>query len=119
MSSRTTAASATGTTSTAGTRSAGITTPDEDLVTSVFACCVIIGATTDAWAHTNLLAQIQKEGFFTPWHALLYGGFAFSAYWTIALAYRRRKRVERWWLDGWPAGYRLGAVGVVTFFVAG
>jgi hypothetical protein len=122
MSSSTTRASRTGTTETAisgRSAGAGTATPTEDLITSLFAACVICGATTDAWAHSNLLGQLQKEGFFTPWHGLLYGGFLGSAAWTFWLAYRRRKRVAVWWLDGWPVGYRLGAVGVVTFFVAG
>jgi hypothetical protein len=98
---------------------AGTTTPTEDLVTAILAACVVVGATSDAWAHANLLGQLQREGFFTPWHGLLYGGFAASAVWTLSLAFRRRHRVARWWLDGWPVGYRLGAVGVLVFFVAG
>jgi hypothetical protein len=97
----------------------GLATPTEDLVSVIFAACIIGGAASDGWAHSNRLSQIQQEGFFTPWHAVLYTGFAASAAWTFFLAYRRRDRAPRWWLDGWPTGYRLGAIGVVTFLFAG
>jgi hypothetical protein len=95
------------------------TTPREDLVTAILGAGIIGGTITDGWAHTNLLKQVQQEGFFTPWHALLYSAFAATAGWTFFLAYRRRDRAPRWWVDGWPTGYRLGAVGVVVFLVAG
>jgi hypothetical protein len=50
---------------------------------------------------------------------LLYGGFAFTAAWTIWLGYRQRRQTSRWWRYGWPAGYGIGALGAVGFFVAG
>ena len=59
------------------------------------------------------------ESFFTPWHALLYTGFATLLIWTLVLAYRRRADATVWWRDGWPAGYRLGAVGAAIFLVGG
>ena len=94
-----------------------VTTPKEDLVTVVLAALLIGGSLADSWAHTNLLASL--ETFFTPWHALLYGGFAATAAWTIWLGYRRRAEHPRWWRDGWPAGYGLGALGAVGFLAAG
>lgn len=92
-------------------------TPGEDLVTTVLAACVVGGALSDAWAHNNIVESL--ESFFTPWHGLLYGGFAAIAIWTFWLALRRRDTVPRWWRDGWPVGYALGAVGVVGFMVGG
>jgi hypothetical protein len=50
---------------------------------------------------------------------VLYSGFTAAAVWTFWLAFRRRDRFPRWWRDGWPVGYRLGAIGVLIFFVAG
>lgn len=91
----------------------------EDLITTLFGAWLIAGAATDSWAHNNILADVQADGFFTPWHGLLYTGFAATAGWTFFLAYRRRNRASRWWLDGWPRGYRLGALGAVVFLVAG
>jgi hypothetical protein len=100
-------------------RPAGVVSPTEDLITAILGALVIGGALTDAWAHSNILAQVQAEGFFTPWHGLLYSAFAATAGWTFWLGYRNRQRTPRWWVDGWPAGYRLGALGAVTFLVAG
>lgn len=83
----------------------------------LFGTCLVGGVLADAWAHTNILETL--ESFFTPWHGLLYSGFATTAAWTFWLAYRRRDRAPRWWRDAWPNGYRLGALGVVMFLVAG
>jgi hypothetical protein len=94
-----------------------VTTRKEDLVTVVLAAMLIGGSASDAWAHANLGDEL--ESFFTPWHALLYAGFALTAAWTFWLGYRRRSSVARWWLDGWPAGYALGALGAVGFLVGG
>ena len=92
------------------------TTPTEDLVTVVLATLLIGGVLSDAWAHTNLG---RLESFFTPWHALLYSGYALTAAWTVWLGYRRRAQAPRWWRNGWPAGYGLGALGAAGFAVAG
>ncbi|MGK5442629.1 hypothetical protein ACSNN7_12545 [Micromonospora sp. URMC 105] len=88
-----------------------------DLVAVLLGACLVGGALADGWAHTNRLETI--EGFFTPWHGLLYAGFAGSAGWTCWLAYRRRDRAPRWWRDGWPRGYRVGAIGVAVFAAGG
>ena len=92
-------------------------TPGEDLVTALLGACMIGGLLTDAWAHTNIIDSI--ESFFTPWHAMLYGGFTAVAAWTFWLALRRRGATPRWWRDGWPVGYALGAIGAVGFTAGG
>lgn len=89
----------------------------EDLITVLLGACLIGGALSDGWAHANIVETI--EGFFTPWHGLLYAGFTGTAAWTFWLAYQRREVAPRWWRDGWPAGYRIGALGVVVFFAGG
>src|SRR5262249_29047024 len=89
----------------------------EDLMTVLFGACLVGGALSDAWAHTNIIKTL--ESFFTPWHALLYTGFAGTAAWTFWTGYRRRAAAPRWWRDAWPAGYRLGALGAVLFLVGG
>ncbi|MFC4147497.1 hypothetical protein ACFO0M_14675 [Micromonospora mangrovi] len=89
----------------------------DDLIAVLLGACLIGGALSDGWAHTNILDTI--EGFFTPWHGLLYAGFTATAAWTFWLAYQRRDRAPHWWRDGWPAGYRVGALGVVVFFAGG
>jgi hypothetical protein len=94
-----------------------VTTPREDLVTVVLASLLIGGSLADAWAHSNLASEL--ETFFTPWHGLLYGGYAATAAWTVWLGLRRRGEAPRWWRDGWPAGYALGALGAAGFLAAG
>jgi hypothetical protein len=98
---------------------ADLATPKEDLVQVIFGICLMAGGATDGWAHNNILGSVQEDGFFTPWHGLLYTGFALSAAWTVLLAYRRRHLAARWWLNGWPAGYKLGAVGIGLFMIGG
>jgi hypothetical protein len=93
-----------------------LASPREDAVTAFFGALLVGGVLTDAWAHTNRLATI--ESFFTPWHAMLYTGFAATAAWTVWLAYRRRTSA-RWWREAWPAGYAVGAVGAAMFAIGG
>jgi hypothetical protein len=94
-------------------------TRTEDLVTALCGTAMMLGTLSDSWAHNNLLTQVQREGFFTPWHGLLYAGFAATALWTLRIAYRRRHVAPEWWRDGWPPGYRVGAIGAVIFLLAG
>ncbi|MGC4806926.1 hypothetical protein [Micromonospora sp. DT233] len=89
----------------------------EDLVTVLLGACLVAGGMSDGWAHNTIADTI--EGFFTPWHGLLYAGFAGTLAWTFWLAYRRRGVAPRWWRDGWPAGYRVGAIASLGFLVAG
>lgn len=98
-------------------RATEVASPREDLVTVLLGACMVGGALSDGWAHTNILDTI--EGFFTPWHALLYFGFAATAAWIFFLAYRRRSRHPYWWRDAWPSGYRVGAAGVLLFLAGG
>jgi hypothetical protein len=93
-----------------------VTSPREDAVTAFLGALLVGGVLTDAWAHTNRLSTL--ENFFTPWHAMLYTGFAATAAWTVWLAYRRRT-TPRWWRDAWPAGYAVGAVGAAMFAAGG
>src|SRR5262245_45528935 len=86
-----------------------VTNPVEDAVTATLGVLLVGGSLTDAWAHTNIINEL--ESFFTPWHALLYGGFTATAAWTFWLAYRRKAEARRWWRDAWPVGYGAGAVG--------
>lgn len=99
------------------TSRARVATRREDLIGVLLGLAMVGGVLSDAWAHTNLSATL--ESFFTPWHALLYTGFAATAAWTWWLAFRHRRGNERWWADAWPAGYAIGAIGTLLFLAGG
>lgn len=92
-----------------------VSTRRDDLVTTAFGVWMVVGLFVDGWAHLNLPGL---ETFFTPWHGVLYSGFAAGAGWLAVLAIRGR-RSGRSWSHALPRGYRLGAAGVVVFGAGG
>ena len=90
-----------------------LSTAGEDAVTAVAGAVVVVGVYTDGWAHINLGGL---ESFFTPWHAILYGGSAVLVGWMAALVLLRRRRTGRWLV---PAGYGWGWVGAALFALGG
>jgi len=91
------------------------TTAVEDGITLAAGVWLLIGTYVDGWAHNNLR---NLETFFTPWHAILYSGFAACAVWIAALTWRRHTPGSRW-TEAVPAGYGAAAAGVVLFLVSG
>jgi WD40 repeat protein len=73
------------------------------------------GLYLDGWAHRHVPAL---ETFFTPWHAVLYSGFAACA---LALLVTQARNMRRGyaWSKSLPAGYGLSLVGAAIFLVAG
>ncbi|UTT70279.1 hypothetical protein NMQ03_03765 [Arthrobacter sp. DNA4] len=91
------------------------TTAREDIITLAAGVWLLTGTYVDGWAHNNLR---NLETFFTPWHAVLYSGFAACAVWIAALTWRRHAPGTRW-MDAVPAGYGAAAAGVVLFLASG
>jgi hypothetical protein len=91
------------------------TTVVEDVVTLAAGVWLLTGIYVDGWAHNNLR---DLETFFTPWHAILYSGFAACALWITALTWRRHTPGARW-TEAIPAGYGAAAAGVVLFLASG
>jgi hypothetical protein len=91
-------------------------TPLEDAITIVFGLWMLAGLFTDGFAHSNLRDSI--ESFFTPWHAILYSGFASAALWTTWLGFKHARMGKRG-LEAIPVGYELGIVGVIIFGLGG
>ncbi|WP_433876651.1 hypothetical protein [Sinomonas atrocyanea] len=91
------------------------TTPTEDLITLAAGVWLLAGTYLDGWAHNNLH---DLETFFTPWHAVLYSGFAACAVWIGLLVWRRRAPGAPW-PDAVPAGYGAATLGVGLFLVSG
>ena len=76
----------------------------DDMVTATLCGWVVAGMTLDAWAHQNL---DRLETFFTPWHAVLYSGFAALLGWIVARVLATGLRRG----GGVPVGYGLGLAG--------
>jgi hypothetical protein len=85
----------------------------EEKAVAFFATWMIIGLFVDGWAHN----AEKPETFFTPWHGVLYSGFAAAMAWG-AWHYRDDVRAgPRRILGG--GRDRLMTVGVVLFVLAG
>ncbi|MEW1807307.1 hypothetical protein [Pseudarthrobacter sp. NPDC080039] len=91
------------------------TTAAEDVVTLAAGVWLLAGTYVDGWAHNNLRGL---ETFFTPWHAILYSGFAACAVWIAALTWRRHAAGTPW-TEAIPAGHGAAVAGVVLFLASG
>lgn len=76
---------------------------------------LIGGLYLDGWAHIHVPSL---ETFFTPWHAVLYSGYAAGTAVLVLEFYRHRRRgAPR--SAALPPGYRLSLIGAFVFFVGG
>ena len=85
----------------------------EDTVTAALGAVLVGGVYADGWAHFNVAGL---ESIFTPWHAVLYGGFLLLVAWMAVLLLRRRTAMGRWVV---PSGYGWGWIGVAVFALGG
>jgi hypothetical protein len=74
---------------------------------------LVLGLYLDGWNHINLLDD-GLGPFLTPWHGVLYLGFAVTAGWILT----RHQRRGAWSLQAVPPGYRLALVGMGLAMVA-
>jgi hypothetical protein len=75
----------------------------EDLVAVLLSSTVIMGLFLDGWNHL-ILQKGRLGSFFTPWHGLLYAGFAANAAWVVS-------RNKHLWTKGVPTNPAFFAVG--------
>jgi hypothetical protein len=73
------------------------------------------GLYLDGWAHIHVP---ELESFFTPWHAVLYSGYAALAL-TLGVTAARNHRRGAPWVRAMPPGYGLSLVGAGLFLLAG
>ena len=75
-------------------------------------CCawIVGGGYLDVWAHSH--RNLSREGFLTPWHALLYSGMVATTVLLLLLRRNRRARGTAW---DWPSGYGLSLTGCALF----
>jgi hypothetical protein len=86
-----------------------------DRLVSIFVCWFVIGLFIDGWAHNHGLVD---KTFFTPWHALLYSGYAANAVLLLITLVRNHARGQRW-SEAMPDGYQLSLLGVAMFAIGG
>ena len=73
------------------------------------------GLFLDGWAHTH---GFVDETFFTPWHALLYGGwFLMGLFLGTSLLQNVSRGIS--WREALPAGYGLSLIGVLLWLPGG
>jgi hypothetical protein len=86
-----------------------------DWPTAALSTWFIGGVFLDGWAHNHIP---ELESFFTPWHAVLYSGFAATAALLAAVFLRNRARGLSWH-EALPAGYHLSLLGAGIFLAGG
>ncbi|MCP3989149.1 MAG: hypothetical protein GY724_08745 [Actinomycetia bacterium] len=92
------------------------TTVVEDWVALAIGLWMIGGVFLDGYAHVFVI-DTETEDFFTPWHGILYGGYASLVAWVGLIGYRRRGPTPI--LQWFPPPYRLAALGLLMFAVGG
>ncbi len=76
---------------------------------------LIGGLFLDGWAHNHVASL---ETFFTPWHAVLYSGYAALAALYFVTALRNRGGGAAW-QRVMPVGYQASLVGAIVFGIGG
>lgn len=81
---------------------------------ALFSTWFVVGVYLDGWAHIHSL----PEGFFTPWHAIIYSGFLGAALVLVGTGFLARRQGVPWY-QALPAGYGLSLLGAGIFLIAG
>jgi len=86
--------------------------PRDRTVAVAFGVWMVVGLFLDGWAHDNN----KPESFFTPWHGVLYSGFA-AAMLAALLVVSRSRASNRPWQDALPMGHGLTLAALAVFAV--
>lgn len=87
----------------------------QEMVTCLLGTWLLAGLHLDGWAHRNIDLQ---DSITTPWHAVLYSGWAGLAGWIVWLINREHREGKRG-LAAIPRGYAMGLAGVISFAIGG
>jgi hypothetical protein len=86
-----------------------------DWIAAILSTLFTAGLFLDGWAHNH---DKVDESFFTPWHAVFYGGFLlYGAFLAATLLVNRFRGYE--WRRSLPGGYALSLIGAVIFAAGG
>ena len=88
--------------------------PRGELMLIGFGLWMIVGLFLDGWAHS----EQRPDSFFTPWHGVLYSGFAGAAGCALALLAGQRRPGQAW-REAVPAGYGASLIGIGLFGIGG
>jgi hypothetical protein len=77
---------------------------------------LVSGLYLDGWAHNHIGDDLDP--FFTPWHAVMYSGYAATALFLGWTHWRNQSRGHVWGRTV-PAGYGLSLVGLIIFGLGG
>ena len=86
----------------------------DQLLVVLFGLWMVIGLFVDGWAHDNN----KPETFFTPWHGILYSGFAAAAAYSLDIV-RRRRVPGRPLREALPVGHGVSLVALAVFAAGG
>jgi hypothetical protein len=86
-----------------------------DLLYAALSFWFISGSYLDGWAHNH--GRVDNT-FLTPWHAVLYSGFAAVAALTVITLVRGRMQGYAW-THALPVGYQPALLGVILFAFGG
>lgn len=87
----------------------------EEMITCLLGTWLLAGLHLDGWAHRN---TDLHDSITTPWHAVLYSGWAALATWILWLVLREQKQGKKG-LAAIPRGYGMGVLGLISFAVGG
>lgn len=87
-----------------------------DRTASLLALWITLGLYLDGFSHHNL--PEPPTSFFTPWHAILYSGFAALAGFLLYQLARNMRRGYAW-RQAIPSGYSLSMIGIPIFGLTG
>ncbi len=86
-----------------------------DWIVAILCTGLVGGSFLDGWAHTH--GKVDNT-FFTPWHAVLYAGYALGAAFLFFNLVRNHARGYPW-REALPAGYGVSLLGAVIFGIGG
>lgn len=86
----------------------------QDATMLAFAAVLLVGLFADGWAHANIVDEL--EGFITPWHAIVFLGYALTAGHVLLQVQARRHRA-RSLREAIPPGHELALLSVVAFAI--
>lgn len=87
-----------------------------ELIYAILCTLFVGGIFTDGWAHNHVA---DLETFFTPWHAVLYGGYLLAGGWLLFNLVKKNRLAGAAWRKSLPEGYGLSFIGACVFFLSG